>query len=194
MPETSAPTTYPLAPTVVARFVGLGLVALALMMFVGTALVAVLGLPPDALVALLVLGLAGVLTLAWWLRSRAWVIRCTDEGYAVRLVRGAGVREAAWAAVEDASTTTRHDVPCVVLRLKDGGTTTIPVGVLAVDKEEFVREVQGRLQLARGLRPYAPPTSTGARTRVIRRPRRRACNLAPLFGRRRLVRSMAPAC
>ena len=150
------PTTYPLAPTVVARFVGLGLVGLALVMFVGTAVVAVLDLPPDLLVGLLVLGVAGVVTLTWWLRTRAWVLRCTAEGYAVRMVRGAGVTEARWDGVEDAVTTTRHDVPCVVLRLRDGRSTTIPVGVLAVDKEQFVRELQDRLQAARGLKPYRP--------------------------------------
>ena len=153
----SETTTYPLAPTVVARFVGLGLVTVAVLMFVGTALVATLDLPPDVLVVLLVLGVGGVVALAWWLRNRAWVLRCTAEGYAVRLVRGAGVTAAAWADVEDAVTTTRHDVPCVLLRLKDGRTTTIPVGVLAVDKEQFVRELQGRLQTARGLKPYTAP-------------------------------------
>ncbi len=152
----SDPTPYPLAPLVVARFVGLGLVLLAVTMFVGTALVATLDLPPDVLVVVLVLGLAGVLTLAWWLRSRAWVVRTSEEGYAVRLVRGAGVTEARWDAVEDAVTTTRHDVPCVVLRLRDGRTTTIPVGVLAIDKDDFVRELQDRLQAARGLKPYRP--------------------------------------
>jgi hypothetical protein len=150
-------TTYPLAPTFVARFVGLGLVLLAVTMFVGTALVATLGLPPDLLVVVVVVGLAAVLVLAWWLRSRAWVLRCTAEGYAVRLVRGAGVTDARWTAVEDAVTATRHDVPCVVLRLRDGRTTTIPVGALAVDKDQFVRELQGRLQAARGLKPYRPP-------------------------------------
>ena len=81
------------------------------------------------------------------------MLRCTDDGYRVRLVRGAGVTEARWSAVEDAVTTYRHDVACVELRLRDGRTTTIPVGVLAVDKEEFVRELQGRLQRGHGLRP-----------------------------------------
>jgi hypothetical protein len=80
----------------------------------------------------------------------------------VRLVRGAGVAQAAWTDVEDAATTTRHDVPCVVLRLRDGRTTTIPVGVLAVDKEEFVRDLQVRLQQARGLRPYRPEPGPAA--------------------------------
>jgi hypothetical protein len=147
------PTTYGLAPTVMARFVGLGLVLMSLLMFVGTALVAVLDLPPDLLVGLLIVGLVGIGLLAWWLRHRAWVLRSSREGYAVRLVRGAGVREARWTDVEDAVTTTRHGVPCVVLRLRDGRTTTIPVGVLAVDKEQFVRELQ---EVARGLRPYQP--------------------------------------
>ena len=76
-------------------------------------------------------------------------------------MRGAGVNEARWTAVEDAVTATRHDVPCVVLRLRDGRTTTIPVGVLAVDKEQFVRELQERLQSARGLRPYGRPSAVG---------------------------------
>ena len=85
-------------------------------------------------------------------------MRCTAEGYAVRLVRGAGVPRRAGTRWRTLSTTTRHDVPCVVLRLRDGRTTTIPVGVLAVDKEEFVRDLQARLQTARGLTPYVPPT------------------------------------
>lgn len=156
MTTSTPPTTYRLAPTMVARFVGLELVLMAVLMFIGTALVATLDLPPDLLVGLLLIGVGGMAVLAWWLHSRAWVLRCTAEGYAVRLVRGAGVTEARWTAVEDAVTTTRHDIACVVLRLRDGRTTTIPVGVLAVDKEEFVHELQERLQAARGLRPYQP--------------------------------------
>jgi hypothetical protein len=147
------PTLYRLAPAVVARFLGLALVALALVLFVGTAVVALAGLPLDLLVAVVLVGVVGCVALGWWLRARAWVVRCTDEGYRVRLVRGAGVSEARWSAVEDAVTTYRHDVACVQLRLRDGRTTTIPVGVLAVDREEFVRELQSRLQRGHGLRP-----------------------------------------
>ena len=64
-----------------------------------------------------------------------------------------GVREERWSQVEDAVTTYRRDVACLELRLRDGRTTTIPVGVLAVDKDEFVRELQARLQRGHGLRP-----------------------------------------
>ena len=144
---------YRLAPAVVARFLGLALVGLALILFAGTAVVALVGLPLDVLVAVVLVGVVGCVVLGWCLRSRAWVMRCTDDGYRVRLVRGAGVTEARWDAVEDAVTTYRHDIACVQLRLRDGRTTTIPVGVLAVDREQFVRDLQRRLQHGHGLKP-----------------------------------------
>ncbi len=146
------PVDYRLAPAVVARLFGLGLVLLALVMFAGTFLVSALGWNADVLVVVLLVGVGGIFTAGWFLRSRAYLLRCTAAGYRVRLVRGAGVREARWTAVEDAVTVVRHDVPCVVLRLKDGGTTTIPAGLLAVDKEQFVRELQEHLQRGHGLR------------------------------------------
>ena len=152
MPATE-PTVYRLAPAFVARLLGLALVALALLLFVGTTVVALAGLSLDLLVVVTALGVAAVLGYGWWLHSRAWVLRCTEDGYRVRLVRGAGVHEARWSAVEDAVTTYRRDVACVELRLRDGRTTTIPVGVLDVDKEQFVGELKERLQRGHGLRP-----------------------------------------
>jgi hypothetical protein len=147
------PTVYRLARLVVARLVGLALVALALLVFAGTAVIALAGLSLDLLVVLVLVAAAVVGVLAWWLGTRAWVVRCTDRGYRVRLVRGAGTTEARWKDVEDAVATTRHDVPCLVLRLRDGRTTTIPVGLLEIDKDEFARELRGRLQRGSGLRP-----------------------------------------
>jgi len=149
----SDPVDYRLSPAFVARLLGLGLVTLALVLFGGTAVVALTGLAPDLLLALVLLAAGATVALGWWLRNRAWVLRCTEDGYRVRLVRGAGVAEARWLDVEDAVTTYRRDVACLELRLRDGRTTTIPVGVLAVDKEEFVRDLQGRLQRGHGLRP-----------------------------------------
>jgi hypothetical protein len=147
------PSEYRLAPAVVARFLGLALVGLAVLLFAGTAVVALAGWPVDVLVAGVLVAVLACLGLGWWLRSRAWVLRCTDGGYRVRLIRGAGVTDARWREVENVVTTYRHDVACLELRLRDGRTTTIPVGVLAVDREELVREVQGRLQHGHGLRP-----------------------------------------
>ena len=41
----------------------------------------------------------------------------------------------------------------MVLRLRNGGTTTIPVDVLAGDREAFVRDLQRHLTDGQGLRP-----------------------------------------
>jgi apolipoprotein N-acyltransferase len=151
----SAPTLYRLAPAFVARLLGLALVGLAVLLFAGTIVVALGGLPLNVLVVVVLVGLAAAIGFGWWLRNRAWVLRCTEAGYRVRLVRGAGVTEARWSAVEDAVATYRRDVACLELRLRDGGTTTIPVGVLDVDRERFVREIQERLQRGHGLRPLS---------------------------------------
>ena len=147
------PTVYRLAPAFIAQLLGLALVGLALLLFVGTAVIAISGLPADLLIAVVLACVAAAAGFAWWLRNRAWVVRCTDDGYRVRLVRGAGVREERWSQVEDAVTTYRREVACLELRLRDGRTTTIPVGVLAVDRDEFVRDLQERLQRGHRLRP-----------------------------------------
>jgi hypothetical protein len=147
------PTDYRLAPSFVARLLGLALVGLALLLFIGTTVVAIAGLPVDLLVVVVLLGAVATAGFGWWLRTRAWVLRCTENDYRVRLVRGAGVSAARWADVEGAVAVHRRDVTCLELRLRDGRTTTIPVGVLAVDKEQFVRELQQRLQRGHGLRP-----------------------------------------
>ncbi len=149
----SEPADYRMASAFVARLLGLSLVGIALVLFAGTAVVALAGLPPDLLIGVVLVCVLAAGGFAWWLRSRAWVLRCTDAGYRVRLVRGAGVREGRWSQVEDAVAAYRRGVACLELRLRDGRTTTIPVGVLAVDKDELVRELQGRLQRGHGLRP-----------------------------------------
>lgn len=149
------PHSYRLAPTMAARLLGPVLVGVALLVLLLTALVGFAGLSPDVLVVGSALGLAGVLTLGWWLRNRAWVLRATEEGYAVRLVRGAGTRAARWTEVGHAATTSPGGIPCFVLHLKDGSTTTIPVEALAVDREQFVREMQRRLAAGQGLRPLS---------------------------------------
>lgn len=149
------PHVYRLAPSMAARLMGPALVLLALLVLGLTALVAATGLPPDLLVVGIALGLATVLTLGWWLRTRAWVLRVDEEGYAVRLVRGAGTRAARWTDVEQAATASPNDIPCFVLHLKDGTRTTLPVQALAVDREDFVREMQRRLAAGQKLKPLS---------------------------------------
>lgn len=128
------------------RFLGLYLVTLAVLVFVLTVTLLAVDVTPDIMLLIAVLGLVGLGVFGWWLNQRAWLFRAGPDGYEVRLVRSAGVTAARWASVEDAVATSPHGHDCVVLRLKDGGTTTIPVEVLDVNKEEFVRQLQGFLQ------------------------------------------------
>lgn len=137
---------YRLSPLVFARIVGAYLVVFALLLLAGTALTGALGWSADLLVVLLGVGLLGLIGLAWWLRSRLVVVRLTASGYRVRMVSAAGVTEARWPEVEDAVAAAPRGVECVVLRLRDGRTTTIPVALLAADKDDFARDVRARLR------------------------------------------------
>ena len=150
--QDSQTVVYRLAPSVAARFVGLFLVLLAVLVFAATAVLVLSGGNPDLLIVIALLGVLGVAGMGWWLRKRAFILRADPDGYTVGMVRGAGVKAARWTQVEDAVTTTVHDQPCVVLRLKGGETTTVPVSVLAIDKEQFVRELQQHLQRGHRLR------------------------------------------
>lgn len=152
MPSTT-PSDYRLSPAMNARLMGLLLVVLAVVLFAVTALVALLHLPPDLLVVVAVLGVVAVFATGYLLSRRAYVVRLDEAGYRVRLIRGAGVTAAPWTDVEDASTGTPRGIPCVVLQLVGGRTTTIPVAALAADREEFVRDLRAHLQRGQGLRP-----------------------------------------
>lgn len=149
----TGPSDYRLSPALGARLVGLLLVALAVLLFTTTALVALADLPPDLLVVLAASGVAAVFGLGYFLTRRAYVVRFDTQGYRVRMIRGAGVTEAAWKDVADAATGSPRGIPCVVITLRDGRTTTIPVDALAVDREQFVRDLQQHLQDGQGLRP-----------------------------------------
>lgn len=146
------PSDYRLSPRLAARLMGAVLVGFGLLVFVVTAVVVVFSAPVWLLSATVVACLVGVLATGFMLTRKAYVVRLGEDGYHVRLVRGAGVTSARWTAVKDAVTTTVAGAPCVVLRLRDGRTTTIPVEVLAVDREQFVRDLQAHLDRGHGLR------------------------------------------
>lgn len=139
---------YRLAPPVMARFVGSYLVLLAVLLLACTALVAVLEWNADLLVLVLGLGLLGLIAMAWWLRSRLVVVRLTEAGYQLRMIRAAGVSEARWSEVEDAVAASPRGIECVVLRLRDGRSSTIPVQLVAADKDDFARDVRRHLNRA----------------------------------------------
>ena len=154
MPPTHADAVsdYRLAPPVAARLLGAMLGVVGALVLVTTVVVAVLDLHTVVVLAvaaacLLVVG-AGALVVT---RS-AYVVRLTPEGYLVRHVRGAGATRARWTEVEDAVTARVADSDCVVLRLKDGRSTTVPVAVLAGDRDAFVADVRARLRAVRRAR------------------------------------------
>ena len=149
---TETATVYRLAPAVAARLLGVVLCAVAVLILISTVLIAATNLHTVFLLVPVSLTLLLLLATWWSWRQKGWVARLTDEGYRVQWVRGVGAASGRWKDVEDAVTTTVADAPVVVLRLRDGRTTTIPVQMLAVDREQFVRDVQRHLQQGHGLR------------------------------------------
>ncbi len=145
-------TDHLLSPKVAARLLGVILMALAAIILVSTVAVAVLNLHTITLLVPVGLTVA-VLAANWWAwRTKGWVVRLTPEGYRVQWVRGVGTAQGRWKDVEDAITTTVIGSPVLMLRLRDGQTTTIPVEMIATDRETFVRDVQDHLQRGHGLR------------------------------------------
>ena len=131
---------------------GVLIAALGAFVVLVTLVAALLGLPSGVLVAVVVVGALVILAAALVFGRGATVVRLEDAGYRVRWVRGAGVTEARWTDVEDVVATTVAAERCVVLRLRDGRTTTIPVRMLAGSPDEFVKDLQSHLNTGHGYR------------------------------------------
>ncbi len=145
-------TTYRLATPLAARLVGTALVVVALLVLGATLLVAVLQWSPWVLLVAGLLAVSAVLATALAVRRRP-LLSVDDDGYRVRWVRGTGASAASWNEVADAVTASPGGVDCVVLRLKDGRSTSIPVSAVAADRDQLVVEVRERLKRGEGLRP-----------------------------------------
>ena len=143
---------YGLAPALRARLMGAFLAAVGLLLLLVTVVVAVAHLPTAVLTAVVVLTLVAIFGLGFLLVRRWHVVRLDDEGYQVRFVRGVGRAQARWTEVEDLTTAVVSGTECVVLRLRDGSTSTVPVNLIEGDREEFVDELQRRLDKGHGYR------------------------------------------
>jgi hypothetical protein len=146
-------TRYRFSGPFVLRLLGLTLVAVAVALLVLVALVAFVSMPAAVLGAGVVVATVAVVAVALLAGRRPVVVCFDDAGYQIRHVRGAGVRQAAWSQVEDAAAATVAGERCVVLRLRDGRTSTVPVGVLAGRPDDFVRDLQQHLNRGHGYRP-----------------------------------------
>ena len=148
----TAPSSYRLAAPFAVRLVGVCLAAVGVLVLVLAVLVAALSLPIVVLSVGVLVAVAAVLLLGLAATRRAVVVRLDDSGYQVRYVRGAGVHRAEWKDVEDVAAVHVAGDRCVVLRLRDGRTTTVPVDVLAGDSDDFVRDLQRHLDRGHGYR------------------------------------------
>ena len=139
------PSDYRLSPPLAARLLGVGLAGVGIFVCLGTVVIGVLDLPLGVLVLVVALAMTAIFVGGVLLTRHGYVVRLGEEGYQVRFVRGAGVKQARWGDVDDAVTADVAGAPCVVLRLKDGRTTSIPVEVLAGERDAFVRDVRAHL-------------------------------------------------
>jgi hypothetical protein len=152
VPTDPSAVDYGVAPQVRARVLGVFLVLLGVLVCATTVVVAVFDFPLEVMSVLVVLVVVAVFGGGYLLTRRTYVVRADADGYRVRLVRGAGVKAAHWQDVEDVVAAHVAGARCVQLRLRNGGTTTIPVDVLAIDGDEFVHDLQNRLDRGHGYR------------------------------------------
>lgn len=143
---------YGLAPAVRARVLGTSLAALGLAVLVAAVVVATTDVPGAVLTGLVVLAVVAIAALGLLLGPRWYVVRLDETGYRLRFLRGAGRAQARWTDVLDLTTAVVSGAECVVLRLRDGGSSTVPVNVIEGDREAFVDELQRRLDAGHGYR------------------------------------------
>ena len=144
------PSDYRLSPVLTARLLGVTLVVMGVLASLVTVGIGVFELPSAFLLVPAVFVLVAAAAILVW--SNSWVLRFSDEGYQVRRLRSAGTSAARWRDVEDMVATDVNGTQCIVIRLRDGRSTTLPVAALNVEGQELARTVAGHLNRAHGLR------------------------------------------
>lgn len=152
VPPPDAPVTRPLSPVLRARLLGSGLLATGLVVVVLLVLGGLVGIPAPVVTGVVALATVGIVVLLALLGPRHWVVRLDADGYRVRGLRSARVRAARWSDVLDLRATTIEGTRCLVVRLRDGRTTTLPVDVVAGDPDELTRLFEACLDRSHGYR------------------------------------------
>jgi hypothetical protein len=145
-------TDFALAPALRARLLGTGLVAIGTVVVLGVLLTWLVDLPRAFVSGLIALAVVGVVALGLLVGVRHWVLRLDEHGYRVRGLRSAQAKAARWADVLDLRATTIAGQRCVVLRLRDGRTTTLPVDVIEGSATGLTEELSARLDRGHGYR------------------------------------------
>jgi hypothetical protein len=146
VPHSPAITSYRLAPALGARLVGRSLVTLGLVVLVLTVVAGVVGGGWPLVVLVVTAGLVLLAVWAWWLLRVAWALRLTPEGYAVRLLGGIGATTATWSDVVEVAASSPGGRPCLVLSLRDGRSTRLPMAALAADRDAVAVDVRRRVR------------------------------------------------
>ena len=146
------PVDFALAPALRLRLLGTGLVAIGAVIALGVLVSSLTGLPSEIVSGLVVLAAVGVVALALLVGVRHWVLRLDDAGYRVRVLRTAEARSARWTDVLDLQTGTVSGARCVVLRLRDGRTTALPVDAIEGDPTALTEALTTHLDRGHGYR------------------------------------------
>jgi hypothetical protein len=131
---------------------GSGIAAIGAIVVLGVLVTWLTGLPKAFVSGLVVLAVVGLAVLGFLVGTRRWVLRLDDTGYRVRLLRTAEARSARWTDVLDLQTTTVAGTRCVVLRLRDGRTTALPVDAIEGDANALVDALTTHLDRGHGYR------------------------------------------
>jgi hypothetical protein len=143
---------YRFSTALLVRSLGALLALLGLLLLAVGVLVGVLDLPRVVLTVAVVLAVLAVVGCGLLLTRVTSLVHFDEEGYRVRWLRGAGAKQARWRDVEDVVTANVSGHDCVVLRLRDGRTTTIPVKVLDAAPTAFVEDLTTHLDKGHGYR------------------------------------------
>lgn len=143
---------FALDPRLRARLLGAGLVAIGVVVVLGAVLAGLTDLPSAVLSGLVLLAVFGVGALGMLVGFRHWVLRLDEHGYRVRGLRSSQARSARWSDVLDLQATTLGGQRCVVLRLRDGRTTTLPVDVIEGDPTALTDALGAHLDRGHGYR------------------------------------------
>ena len=81
------------------------------------------------------------------------VIEMASDGYRLHHLRGGGVATAQWRDVESAQTQSSSNGPLIVIQLKDGRRSLLPLTLLGARAVEAEREIHDRLSTGHGYRP-----------------------------------------
>ena len=146
------PVEFALAPALRARLLGTGLVAIGTVVVLGMLLTWLADFSAALVSGVVVLAVVGVVVLGLLLGIRHWVLRLDEHGYRVRGLRTAEARSARWTDVLDLTATTLAGQRCVVLRLRDGRTTALPVDVIEGGSTRLTQAISEHLDRGHGYR------------------------------------------